>query len=66
MTELLKSVSYNPNFVCKCLPEYTVELEDGSAYGVHLSEGYARCDAGQANLTEQQVEKLRQIIEKYL
>lgn len=66
LTELLKSVSYNPNFVCKCLPEYTVELEDGSAYGVHLSEGYARCDAGQANLTEQQVEKLRQIIEKYL
>lgn len=58
--EILKGLEYNPVKVCKCLPQFRVvtQTED---YGVHLSEGYARCDAGQASLTQEQVEIIREI-----
>lgn len=62
VTDMLLNLRYDKNKLCKCLPEYTIDTEFGLGYGVNLSEGYARCDKGQADLTEEQVAKLEEII----
>ena len=62
ITDLLLNLDYDPKKVCKCLPEYTVDTEFYQGYGVNLSGGYARCDKGQAELTGEQVDKLREIL----
>ena len=62
LTDILLNLDYNPVRVCKCLPEYTVDTEFGKGYGINLSEGYARCEKGQADLTQEQVEQIADII----
>jgi len=62
LTDILLNLDYNPVRVCKCLPEYTVDTEFGKGYGINLSEGYARCEKGQADLTREQVEQIADII----
>lgn len=64
LTDILINLRYDPNQLCRCLPEFTVNTEFGGGYGVNLSESYARCEAGQAALTIEQVEKIREIIDK--
>lgn len=32
-------------------------------YGINLSDGYARCEKGQAELTEEQIKTVKDIIE---
>lgn len=61
LTDLLLTLDYSGD-ICRCLPEYTVDTEFGSGYGVNLSEYYARHDGGQAPLTEEQAETIRDII----
>lgn len=63
VTDILINLSYDKNKLCKCLPEYTVDTELGTGYGINLSAGYARCDKGQADLTAEQVDKLKDIVE---
>lgn len=63
LTDLLRFLDYSGD-VCRCLPEYTVDTEFGGGYGVNLSEGYARYDGGQTDLTEEQLELIRGIIER--
>lgn len=62
MTDILVNLKYNHNKVCKCLPEYRVDTEFGTGYGINLTEGYARCDKGQADLTREQIDKLKEIV----
>lgn len=62
LTDLLRHLDYSPHKVCKCLPEFKVETEFGS-YGIHLGQGYARCEAGQAALTREQVATIRHILD---
>ena len=62
MTDILVNLKYDKNKVCKCLPEYKVDTEFGTGYGINLTEGYARCDKGQAELTQEQIDKLNEII----
>ncbi len=59
--ELLEALDYSPHKVCKCLPEYTLQTEQGT-YGISLKEGYARCKLGQASLTQAQKEQLTRIL----
>ena len=51
LTDILISLAYDPSQVCRCLPEFTVDTEFGSGYGVNLAQSYARCESGQAALT---------------
>ena len=44
------------------MAEFTVKTEFGDPYDVNLSQGYARCDSGQADLTEEQIEAIRAIL----
>lgn len=62
MTDILINLNYDENKLCKCLPEYKVDTEFGTGYGINITEGYVRCDKGQANLTQEQINKLKEII----
>ncbi len=63
LTDLLLYLDYSGD-VCRCLPEYTVDTEFGTGYGVNLTEGYARHDGGQVPLTAEQVEEIRGILDR--
>lgn len=65
LTDILTNqLTYDPNLICRCIAPITVETELGGPYYVNLEEGFARCDQGQAVLTEAQVQTMLQIIEK--
>lgn len=63
ITDLLRYLDYSGD-VCRCSPEYSVKTEfSESCYGVNLTEGYARFEDGQCDLTEEQVEQIQKIID---
>ena len=62
LTDILINLEYDPALICKCLPDFYVETEFGMTYGVSWS-GYARCEDGQANLTEEQLDLIRSIVD---
>lgn len=63
LTDLLLYLDYSGD-VCRCLPEYNVDTEFGTGYGVNLTAGYVRHDGGQTDLTEEQTELIREILER--
>ena len=63
LTDLLLNLRYDPMRVCRCAPEFEVTTEFGGPYGINLSNAYARCEDGQAELTEEQVKQIRHILE---
>lgn len=64
LTDLLRYLDYSGD-MCKCLPEYSVKTEfSEEPYGVSLTEGYARNGSGQAELTGEQVELIRGILDR--
>ena len=62
LTNILVNLNYDSDKLCKCLPEYTVDTECGTGYGISLNEGYARCEKGQAELTEEQIKTVKEIM----
>ena len=64
LTDLLNNLEYDSEKLCKCLPEHKIYTEFGTEYGIRLAGGsYARCDKGQAELTEEQIVIATRIIE---
>lgn len=63
MTEILRDLPYDPSQVCRCMAEFTVDTELLSGIHVNLTQGFARCEKGQAALTEEQVRILQDIID---
>lgn len=63
LTDLLRFLDYSEP-TCKCLPEYTVDTEFESGYGINLTEGYARHGDGQAQFTAEQLAAVRNIINR--
>lgn len=63
LTDILLNLKYDPMRICRCRPEYTVNTEFGKGYGINLTAGYARCDKGQADLTQEQIDTIAEIIE---
>lgn len=63
LTDLLLYLDYSDE-LCKCLPEYRVDTEFGTEYGVNLTEGYARHGGGQVSLTAEQIETIRGILDR--
>lgn len=63
LTDLLLYLDYSGP-VCKCLPEYNIDTEFGTGYGVNLTEGYVRHDGGQVSLTAEQAEKIQTILDR--
>ena len=62
LTDLLVNLDYNPNKVCRCMPQYRADTEFGSNYHIHLDYGFVRCDKGQADLTQEQIDTIAEII----
>ena len=63
LTDILLNLKYDPMRICRCRPEYTVDTEFGKGYGINLTAGHARCDKGQADLTQEQIDTIAEIIE---
>lgn len=61
LTDLLLHLQYE-NPVCDCLPVYTVDTEFGTGYGISLDGSYVRHDGRQVSLTQEQTEKITEII----
>lgn len=61
LTDLLVHLQYTEP-VCNCLPEYTVDTEFGTGYGISLSGGYVRHDGKQVTLTKEQHDMIAEII----
>lgn len=61
LTDILLNLEYRRE-TCRCMAEYTVDTEFGLGYEVNLTKGFARCEKGQAALTQEQVEQIREII----
>ncbi len=62
LTTLLNSLKFKPE-CCNCAPEYNVDTEFGLNYGINLLEGYVRYKGEQVDLTREQYETLKEIIE---
>ena len=64
ITDILINLDYAPERTCRCMAEFTVDTETLAGIQVNLEQGFARCELGQAALTEEQTETLRNIIER--
>ena len=64
LTAILENLDYNSDDICSCSTEFTVETEIGTEYEINLTEYFARCDAGQAALTQKQADAIREVIER--
>jgi putative NADPH-quinone reductase len=51
-------------YVCRCMAEFIVDTEKLSGIHVNLTQGFARCEKGQAALTEEQARILQEIIDR--
>ena len=63
ITDILANLDYDPDAVCSCVAEFTVDTELLSGIHVNLAQGFARCEKGQAALTEEQAQILQDIID---
>ena len=63
ITDILINLDYDPDQTCRCIAEFTVDTETIAGIQVNLTEAFARCDQGQAALTEEQVKTLGEIID---
>ena len=64
LTDILEHLDYTSDDICSCSTEFTVETEIGTEYEINLTEYFARCDAGQAALTQKQVDAIGEIIDQ--
>lgn len=63
VTDILINLDYDPDLVCRCAAEFTVDTEMITNIQVNLTEGFARCEKGQAALTEKQAQTIQEIID---
>lgn len=64
LTDILINMEYKQEEICRCPAEYYVDTEFATGYEINLEQGFVRCENGQAMLTEEQLEKVREVIER--
>ena len=64
ITRILVNLNYDPDEVCRCAADVTVDTETLTGIQVNTAQGFARCDKGQAALTEEQAKTIQEIIDK--
>ena len=64
VTDILINLDYDPDQVCRCMTDITVDTETLTGIRINLTEGFARCERGQAALTEEQARTLREILDR--
>lgn len=65
ITDILINLEYTPDAVCRCMAEFTVDTEMITGIQVNLTQGFARCEQGQAALTEAQAQTIREILDRH-
>ena len=63
LTDILVNLDYDPVKVCRCMAEYKVDTEFGKGYQINLTQEFARCEKGQAALTQEQIDAIAEIIQ---
>lgn len=63
LTDFLRYLDYSED-ICRCLPEYHVDTEFGTDYGINLTESYVRYHDKQASLTAEQVQMIQDILDR--
>lgn len=63
LSDILVNLAYDPEMICRCMAEYTADTETEKGYQINLTQGFVRCEKGQAALTREQVDALRAIVE---
>ena len=64
LLNLLKDQAYDVNQICRCTVEFTVVTEFGVEYHINLKEGFARCEQGQAFLSNEDMQNIQAILEE--
>lgn len=62
LTDILVNLDYKQGKTCRCMAEYTVDTEFGLGYEINLTEGFARFEKGQVDLTQEQIDTIAEII----
>ena len=62
LTDILDNLPYDPAKVCNCVAEFTIDTEMTSGYEINLTESFVRCELGQADLTSEQAQTIREIL----
>lgn len=63
LTDILINLAYQNEITCRCMAEYRVDTEFGTGYEINLTQGFARCEKGQVDLTKEQIETITEIVE---
>ena len=64
IADILLNLAYDSEKKCRCIHEFEIAIDRSEPYQISLSNAFVRCGEGQASLTEEQVQTIRQIIEK--
>ena len=64
ITDILINLNYDPGEVCRCAADVTVDTETLTGIQVNTAQGFARCEKGQAALTEEQAKTIQEIIDR--
>lgn len=64
LTDILINLDYDPLRICRCRTEFTVDTEFRTGIEVNLSQAFARCERGQADLTAEQIRIIREILDR--
>lgn len=63
ITDILVNLDYDIDKVCLCIDEFTVDTELIKGCGINLTQSFARCEKGQAELTKEQIYGIKNIID---
>lgn len=64
LSRLLENLPYDPALVCRCKAEFTVDTELLDDIEVSLDNAFARCERGQASLTQAQGNTIREVVDR--
>lgn len=64
ITDILVNLTYDPAHICRCMTDITVDTETLKGIQLNTAQGFARCERGQAALTEEQARILQEIIDR--
>lgn len=66
LTDILYHLTYDPEKLCRCMAEITVDTEMGAGYEINLEEYFVRFEGGQAALTPEQAAELKRALQNVL
>ena len=64
LTDILYRLDYREEDLCRCAAAFTVDTEMGTGYALSPGNYFARFEGGQAALTEEQAQAIRDILDR--